>query len=223
MDASGNDSKLDTPNDVLLFWFGTLIIDELSDVNYIKRNMSRWFAGSDPSFDQVQKDNRNLVEYVANSNFDDVIWETPCGYLARILLLDQFTRCIYRGTTDAFKYDQLTSQLVKRIVDNNWLLSEYVPIYRFFLGVAIQHSEELCMQKIGLDIAHLVAQGCENDIDEFFKGLKGYPNEHHDVIEQFHRFPSRNDVLGRVSTVAEMEWMESPECPVWAKSQLKRK
>lgn len=219
MDRIALNTKLISPNDVLIFWFGSLVAGELSTVAYFEKNMSRWFAGSDASFDQIQKDNTELVEYVANSTLNDA-WNTPSGSLARVLLLDQFARCIYRGTPDAFQHDLLTAQIVKRIIDSNWLLTEYVPIQRFFLGVAIQHSEDICMQQIGLDIARLVGHGYGSDVNQYFNQLKGYPNEHYDVIKRFSRFPSRNDVLGRVSRAEEIQWMESPDCPAWAKSQL---
>lgn len=137
---------------------------------------------------------RSLIKVAADHNCDDM-WKTVTGTLARVILLDQFSRCVYRGTKQAFENDELAAGLVKKIVDDDCLVSEYAPIHRFFLGVAIQHSEDLNMQKIGLHIATQVAIDASDDIKEFFASLKGYPDEHHDVIERFHRFPSRNLAL----------------------------
>jgi uncharacterized protein (DUF924 family) len=136
----------------------------------------------------------NLITIAAESAFEDS-WKTPTGILARIILLDQFSRCAFRGTSQAFKYDHITASLVKEICDNDKLVCDYAPIHRFFLGVAIQHSEDIEMQKIGVEIAKNVAIGAPDNVREFFANLKGYPHEHHDVIAKFGRFPSRNLAL----------------------------
>lgn len=61
---------------------------------------------------------------------------------------------------------------------------------------------------------------CEQpDLQEFFKSLKGYPHEHVEVFSKFGRFPGRNAAAGRPSTAQELEWLSSPDCPAWCKSQ----
>ena len=131
----------------------------------------------------------------------DSCWKTPLGSLARVIVLDQFSRCVFRGTKRAFDYDDITASIVKDIVDKNWLVAEYAPIHRLFLGVAIQHSEDMDMQRIGLHIASQVAVGATAAVSDYIANLKGYPHEHFDVIERFHRFPSRNTALVRFSYV----------------------
>ena len=184
---------LTSPEEVLLFWFGPNWHDaeEVSSVQYISNRMGMWFAGENVEFDLVQKSNQDLVEKLSKENLEEGLWDTKWGRLARVILLDQFPRCIYRGTARAFQHDVLTSKLVKQIVDEGWLLS-YAPIYRFFLGIAAQHSEELSMQEIGVSIAEMVAEGYSPELQNYFKKLKGYPDEHINVIRRFNRFPSRN-------------------------------
>jgi len=60
-------------------------------------------------------------------------------------------------------------------------------------------------------------------IINYFNGIPGYPYEHYNVILRFNRFPSRNYALNRENTNDEIEWMNSDECPNWAKSQMKKK
>lgn len=192
---------ISSPIDVLNFWFGCSFDDQntLNSVDYIVARMGYWFAGKCRDFDKVQKNNADLVSKVASEDLIDSEWFTPLGVLARIILLDQFTRCIYRGTPRAFEHDMLSCRLIKGAKEAGWLLNSYVPIQRFFIGVAAQHAEDLTMQDIGVQIARTVADGYNADLQEYFRGIKGYPMEHWEVIHRFGRFPSRNAAL--VSTI----------------------
>lgn len=208
---------LANPQDVLLFWFGTLDSDTLSSVEYIEERMGLWFGGKSVDFDNTQRENLGLIETVADEMSPE--WVTPQGYLAKVIILDQFARCIYRGSRFAFQNDFVVAKLVQEIVRRGWFLTEYLPIQRFFFGVAIQHSESLEMQTIGVELARLVSLNAKPELQKYFSELKGYPHEHYDVIAQFGRFPSRNFVMGRESTADEIAWLSSPDCPRWAKSQ----
>lgn len=138
------------------------------------------------------------MDFVADEKLSSSQWSTPDGVLARVILLDQFTRCIFRGTAKAFQYDHLASQLVLKVY-NDGLLHSFKPIQRFFLGVAIQHAEDIAMQRVGVDIANAVADGASDKLKEYFRNIKGYPMEHHDVVLRFGRFPSRNAALVRTN------------------------
>jgi uncharacterized protein (DUF924 family) len=69
-----------------------------------------------------------------------------------------------------------------------------------------------------------VGQGAANhDLENYFNSsLRGFTTEHYNVIKRFGRFPHRNELLGRESTQDEIDWLNSPECPGWAKSQQKK-
>ncbi len=72
----------------------------------------------------------------------------------------------------------------------------YACIQRLFLGVALQHSEELGAQRLGVEMAGRVAgPGDGEELAGWVRALKGYPLEHHDVIARFGRFPGRNAAL----------------------------
>ena len=189
---------ISSPQDVLLFWFGNDVLNRQSgcmeNVNYIDGRMGVWFAGKSEEFDNVQKRCTDLVREAGNGFLLDPEWETADGCLARVIILDQFTRCIFRGTPLAFQYDNVASALVVHIVNHGWLDS-FTSIERFFLGVAIQHSENIALQQVGVNIARNVAAGAPAEVVHYFANIKGYPMEHFEVIRRFGRFPSRNLAL----------------------------
>jgi uncharacterized protein (DUF924 family) len=112
--------------------------------------------------------------------------------------LDQFPRCIYRGQSLAFQYDDLVAGLVREVVcERKWFSAPgvYVPIQRLFLGVALQHQEDMEAQHLGVEMAGRVAEGACKEVQSWVSNLQGYPMEHHDVMERFGRFPGRNAAL----------------------------
>ena len=145
-------------------------------------------------------------------------WSSPEGLLATIVVLDQFPRSVYRGTAKAFVADSLVLLAAKQLLQISELPTtasseteiltpddgvlcggagyrSFAAIERFFVVVAIQHSEVLRAQELGVWLASCLAHDAPSDTQNFFKNLKGFPMEHHDVIARFGRFPSRNDAL----------------------------
>jgi uncharacterized protein (DUF924 family) len=121
-------------------------------------------------------------------------------------LLDQFTRTIYRGTAEAFSGDvkalQLTLDGVHRGLDQALEISE-----RTFFYMPLEHAEDIQMQELCiscfeamlLEVSGVHKLKAENWLDFAF--------QHHRQIEQFGRFPHRNDVLGRSSTPEELAFL----------------
>ena len=126
--------------------------------------------------------------------------DTPEHVLAAILLLDQCSRNIHRGTARAFEGDQLALELTKLSLDRGWTHAAPKD-WRLFLLMPLQHSEQLADQERSL---------CEFGRlgDDY---LFGYARMHHDQIRRFGRFPGRNCALGRVSTAEEREVIERGE------------
>ncbi len=118
------------------------------------------------------------------------------GCLALIILLDQFTRNIYRDTPKAFEFDSISLSIAKEAItlgrdteiDKDKLAFIYMPF---------MHSEKLSDQKRAIELfekANLV-------------GNIKYAIEHHDIIKRFNRFPHRNVILGRESSEEEMVFL----------------
>lgn len=126
--------------------------------------------------------------------------------LARILLLDQFTRNIFRGTPRAFAGDAQALGLAETLVatgrDKN--LS---PLQRWFAYLPFEHAESLLDQERSVALFAGLRREMQN---ETFDGAHDYALRHREVIERFGRFPHRNAILGRASTAEEMEFLKQP-------------
>jgi len=126
--------------------------------------------------------------------------------LARILLLDQFTRNIYRGTPRAFAGDAHALQLAETLVaagrDKN-----LTPWQRWFAYLPFEHSELLLDQERSVALFAALRREMWH---EAFDSAHDYALRHRAVIERFGRFPHRNAVLGRPSTAEEIEFLKQP-------------
>lgn len=201
--------------DVKRFWFGNELNQNMNNLQEIEKRMSIWFSGASAEFDSVQRNHKTLLS-------DDTVtsWDGTDGLLAKIILYDQFPRLIFRGTKDAFSFDSKAITAATAIYNDSTLLNSYSAIELLFIGVCLQHSEQLTHQEMGLKIAELINSSAPKDVANFISNLKGYPHEHYDVIKRFGRFPSRNMALERETTPEEAEWLASPDCPAWARSQM---
>ena len=214
---------LRTADDVLAFWFGASPAPP-STRPYIEANWPRWFAGADARFDVAQSASAALVHAAGRGELDDA-WGGDAradGVLARILLVDQFARCAFRGTRGAFAYDAKGAALAAVAAERGHF-DAYSPVERFFVTLPLQHAEDAGLQRLGLELAARVPEGCADAAVaawfEVEQRAAGYPHEHADVVARFGRFPHRNALLGRESTAAEAAWLASDAPPKWARSQ----
>jgi uncharacterized protein (DUF924 family) len=120
--------------------------------------------------------------------------------LAAVIVLDQFSRNIYRGTAEAFAADPLAQKLAKRAVDLNWdqAMDEE---QRQFLYMPFMHAESPALQSVSLQCFEALGQ------DEPLS----YARDHAEVIDRFGRFPTRNAALGRESTREERAFLSQPD------------
>jgi len=126
--------------------------------------------------------------------------------LARILLLDQFTRNIFRGTPRAFAGDaqalSLAASLVSAGRDKN--LS---PWQRCFAYLPFEHSESLLEQERSVALFAALRREVQTGA---FDSACDYVLRHREIIARFGRFPHRNAILGRESTAEEIEFLKQP-------------
>jgi uncharacterized protein (DUF924 family) len=171
-----------TPQDVLSFWFDTHGPDD-------------WF-GAKAEFDSAIVD-QFTDTHAAVARGESWDWrETPEGRLAEIIVLDQFSRQIFRDRAQAFATDPLALVLAQEMVGgghHNFL----TPEKRTFVLLPFMHSESPLMQKESVRLH--IALGSENNL-KFARG-------HAEIIERFGRFPRRNAALGRPSTEEEEAYM----------------
>lgn len=126
--------------------------------------------------------------------------------LARIILLDQFTRNMFRGTARAFAGDaqalKLATELVASGRDKN-----LDPWHRWFAYLPFEHSESLIEQE--RSVALYTALAREMQAPAFDSALD-YAEKHRVIIARFGRFPHRNAILGRESSAEETEFLKQP-------------
>jgi len=125
------------------------------------------------------------------------------GLVALVLLLDQFTRNIFRGTPRAFAGDPQALALAREAVATG--RHRRLPaIHRVFLYLPLEHCEDLAVQDECLRLFEELEQVAGS---ESVAGFRRYAVAHREVIAQFGRFPHRNAILGRNSTPAELEYL----------------
>lgn len=157
----------------------------------------KWFT-KDAGFDgSVRERFLALREQAAAGALDD--WaETPTGALALILLLDQFSRNLFRGSAAAFAKDDTAVAIARLAVDRGHDFG-VEPGLRQFFYMPFMHSERLEDQERCVRLSH--------SLDD--KGTLPYARDHARIIRRFGRFPHRNPVLGRHTTPAEQAFLDA--------------
>jgi uncharacterized protein (DUF924 family) len=180
------------PDDVLAFWFG-------AGADYGKRH-KRWFA-KDPALDaEIARRFFYLHEGLAT----DRRWlESSRACVARILVLDQFPRNMFRGTPRAFASDALALETARHAVAEGYD-RQLLPVERLFVYLPFEHSERLEDQERACELCKPLAAFPETD------DTLRYAIAHRDIIRRFGRFPHRNAILGRESTPQELEFLRQP-------------
>jgi uncharacterized protein (DUF924 family) len=125
------------------------------------------------------------------------------GCLARVILLDQFTRNAFRGTPDAFAGDERALATARDAIEHGFDQA-LVPEERWFLYMPFEHSEALADQDRAVALFEALAS--ETGLSEPLP----WAISHREVIRRFGRFPHRNDILGRTSTPEEIAFLEQP-------------
>ena len=132
-------------------------------------------------------------------------WEaTPHGALARLIVLDQLTRNVHRGTPRAFAGDAQALALAQSLTEQG-LDQQLPPMLRAFAYLPFEHAEDLAMQARAVELFQLLSQAQPG-----FDGMLDYAERHQEVIARFGRFPHRNAILGRASTPQELEFLRQP-------------
>ena len=162
-----------------------------------------WFL-KDPSFDAaIRRQFGGLIESALAGGHRE--WDaSPGGRLARILVLDQFTRNAFRDTPRAFAGDALALDAACALADQG-LDRQLAPLQRWFAYMPFEHAEDLAAQERSVE---LFSRLCTEHPD--LDGALHYARLHRDVIARFGRFPHRNAILGRPSTPEELAFLQQP-------------
>jgi len=172
-------------HDVIEFWFSEI-------------DSKAWWV-KDSEFDQQLK-----VRFGAllNAAVQGELYEwrsKPEGRLAEVIVIDQFSRNIYRGTPQAFASDSMALALSQEAIQSgdDLLLDSQ---QRVFLYMPFMHSESARIHEIAVELFTRISRG---------KNLE-FELKHKAIIDRFGRYPHRNEILGRESTPEEIEFLSKP-------------
>jgi uncharacterized protein (DUF924 family) len=181
---------------VLDFWFGPVASAEYGTERKV------WFR-KDAAFDaQVREGFAADIERALTGEYD--AWAaTARGALARILILDQFTRNSFRDTPRAFTGDALALAAATTAIDRA-LDTELTAVERWFVYLPFAHAESMAAQQRSVQLFTRLRD--DTGLDEPLIWAK----RHASVIRLFGRFPHRNGILGRASTAEEIAFLSAP-------------
>jgi len=187
-----------TPQDVLDFWFGA---PGSATDGQARR---AWFV-KDAAFDATIRERFGAtIDAAVAGGLRDWDDSGPRGVLARLLVLDQFTRNAWRGQPASFAGDALALAAAHQLVDSG-ADRIFTPLQRSFAYMPFEHAEDAAMQERAVALFAALAAGHAG-----FDETLDYAERHRDVIARFGRFPHRNAILGRVSTPAETAFLQQP-------------
>ena len=170
------------PEQIIRFWF-----EEISP--------KQWWA-RDADFDQALAD-RFGQTHAAATRCELYAWrEQPAGRLAEVVVLDQFSRNIYRNDPRAFSSDAMALCLAQQAVHDG--ADRVLPVeQRAFLYMPFMHSESAVIHEWAIEL--FGAPGLESNLQS--------ERQHKAIIDRFGRYPHRNRILGRASTPEELDFL----------------
>lgn len=173
-----------TPQDVIDFWFA-------------EGSQANWWEQSEVFDNLIRSKFLELWEAACKDHLDNWM-DTPEGALALIIVLDQFSRNLNRDSADAYAQDEKALKFADIAIKSGMDMA-LDQDQRQFIYMPLEHSENLhdqinCLsymkERVGAGAAVI------------------YAEKHLEVIEKFGRFPHRNKILGRQSTMAELAWLD---------------
>ena len=158
----------------------------------------QWFKKNEDVDQMIENRFSISIENAIAGNMGN--WEeSETGCLALIILLDQFTRNIFRDTPRAFAGDKRALALSQLCCDKDYLTNPDIQRRQFML-MPMMHSENLAVQDAALPLFKKYAS--KKDYE--------YAEKHREIIARFGRFPHRNVILGRKSINEELEFLKQP-------------
>jgi uncharacterized protein (DUF924 family) len=198
-------AHLPTPGAVLDYWISAGGEDHL----FANRQHRLWFTKSEATDAFIAQHFLQLHAALHDGLADAWARAGPRARLAAIIVLDQFSRNMFRDTPDAFASDPLALRLAKDGIatGDDERLTE---IERSFFYLPFEHSEALSDQDESVRLFGRLAATARPTLKPICTSSLDYALQHRDVIRRFGRFPHRNAILGRENTHEEEEYLSKP-------------
>lgn len=196
---------------ILDYWFGSNDKEnyqERSNTEIAHTQSSLWWQKQDATDTDIRQRFEPILKAITVGEYDHWL-EDPQGRLAIIIVLDQFTRNMYRGLPETFAYDALALHLclqgIKQGQDKQLSLIE-----RVFFYLPLEHSESIKMQHLSIEKFQQIADEASDEFASSASGFLDFAHKHKVIIERFNRYPHRNEILKRASTNEELAFLQEP-------------
>ena len=191
------------PAKILDFWLSDGVA-----LGWPTQNLNeRWFRGGAALDREINDRFGPDVRLAVQGGLQD--WETPLhSRLALLILLDQFTRNVFRGTGHAFEGDTRAQQLALQTLAHaedrqlSW-------VGRVFIYMPLMHAEDRALQVKSVDCFSQLQADAPAALKPKLQGNLDFAHQHHGIITRFGRFPYRNAALGRISTPEEIDFLRT--------------
>ncbi len=186
--------------EILDFWFG-----KIRDGWTVEDRGKFWFTSNTETDAEITCRFGDTVTCAATGELND--WaESPSSALALVIVLDQFTRNVYRGTAAAFANDARALEITEAALARGW--DAALPfVCQTFLYMPLMHSEDMARQTRCVKLFTKFVREVPAVLRKNAEGSLKYAELHRDIIARFNRFPYRNRVLERESTAEEVAWL----------------
>ena len=190
--------------EVLQFWFG----EDCEPSRCTPEQHRRWFAKNEAQDQAMAAQYGELVSAALAGDVQG--WDGELeAKLAHIIVLDQWTRNIYRGTPQMYAGDIHALELARQLVSSGEH-EALAPVQRPFVYLVLEHQEDLALVKESVELFERLEQSVPVEHREAFSGFTQWAEKHRRVIERFGRYPHRNALLGRISTEDEIQFLTQP-------------
>ena len=199
-----NASAMTPFDEILKFWFGQLDAAGCADAEHAER----WWKKNAAVDEDLRRRFGALHDAIAHAEHDGWL-DTPRGRLAYVIVLDQFSRNMFRDTPRMYAADPLALKAARDGVADG-ADKTLVHDERLFLYMPFQHSEALADQEIAVTLFERLTEGLSGDLLKRAKNNVVFAERHRDIVKRFGRFPHRNQILGRATTPEEAEFLSEP-------------
>ena len=198
-----------SPEEVLSYWFPEGI--DAADPETRRRQLERWMGASAEVDGEVTERFGDVLERARRGELDH--WaQTPRGRLALIVVLDQFSRHVYRGSVLSYAQDEKALRLALEGIDSG-MDRELGAMEWAFFWLPLGHSEDLALHERGVLHAQEEAANAPAHRRALAEFGVSQAEAARDVIRRFGRHPHRNEILGRTSTPEELEYLRTETPP----------
>ena len=194
----GKDKTMD---EILNFWFDY----EHEKAPIYNRNL--WWLKDEKIDNTIRKQFALRREQAIQGELNNWL-KSSKGTLAYIILIDQFSRNLFRNTPHMFEHDTLALNAAKAAIEQG-LDKKLTLTERVFIYLPFEHSENIDDQEKSVALYEKLFLETAAEYKNIAQIFLSYAEDHHQIIQKFQRFPHRNKILSRESTRAEIEFLES--------------